>query len=465
MLSADQGQGGDPVRDFSSSGSGFSEGASEGSASLGSVPIIPQPVRPPVRRSSAQPERLELDAYKLHTLLDFTDIFSQEMNLEHLLDRFRRVIEEALKIERILFYFFLDGKWHLLLNVNCDALLVAELDVERDLGPFRRIRMVDSLTGDLLNALHLDVVIPLQQQGTSRAYVLLGSTEGNQRGISPIVKHLAFAQSLSTVSFIALQNFYYLRDRLRQEEVKQQLRLAGELQALLIPRSDQIPVFPGVEIATLYRPFYEIGGDYFDVVRLDERTLAFCMADISGKGIPASLLMTSFRAQFRALVDREISLVALAVALNREVCDGKLEDSFITFFVGRYRLGSGELEYLNAGHNPPLLWDSQSGSIRWLESNTLPLGILPELAVAACERVPMPLETMLIAYTDGLVEQRVFGQEEYSASMITDKLLEYGSPKALVAAVERDLDALFEGGDREIFDDISLLALMNHRFL
>lgn len=417
------------------------------------------------RRAPRQGDRFQLNDFKLHALLDFTEVFNRNMSPDLLMERFHQIIGEELQIDRILFYFQHNGQWQLMLNVNCDAKRVAQLDVTQHLSEYKRTMMVSSLANSLLNELELDVVIPISQNNQAQAYVLLGSTEGKERGISPIVRHLAFAQSLATVSFVALQNLHFFSQRLRQEEVKQQLKVAGQLQQQLIPRKESLPTIPGIEVAWLYRPFYDIGGDYFDVLPLDRDTVAFCIADVSGKGIPASLQMTSFRAHFRAMMNTDIPLTKLAEKLNRVVCDGKLEESFITFFTGRYHLKERRLEYLNAGHNAPIVWDPHTRTCQQLPSNTLALGMLPALKIVKGEEVTLKPDAMVLAYTDGLVEYRQGGHEHCDTEILQHALQKHATPTLLVEAVSEELDSHGDSDNRKVFDDVSLLAIMHHAYL
>ena len=202
--------------------------------------------------------RQELSLYKLQALLDYTSILGKEATPALLLDRFKQVIEEDLDIDRILFYIKEEQGWTLLLNSGFGPEQVARIDVERDLLQYRDTAVMAN-AGTVFPE-EIDVVIPITQNEEVRAYVLLGDTHDERRGVSPIIKHLPFAQTLSSISFVALENFKLVAQAIREEEIRAQLRLAANLQRMLIPKTEELPHLPGVSIASCYQPFYEVGG-------------------------------------------------------------------------------------------------------------------------------------------------------------------------------------------------------------
>lgn len=209
-------------------------------------------------RSNNQDERLKLNLLKLKALLDYTSDFGTDNAPSVLLQRFNKILEEDLGINRILYFFRIEEKWELLLNVNCAREDIAALDVERDLYPFTRTTIVSSNTSVGLR--EIDLIIPVVQGNERQAFVLLGDTNDRVRGVSPIIIHLTFAQTLTYLSYIGLRNWYEIERQNREKEMRTQLELASSLQRSLVIRPDRLPKLRGVKIATLYRPFYEVGG-------------------------------------------------------------------------------------------------------------------------------------------------------------------------------------------------------------
>lgn len=409
------------------------------------------------RQNSADKSRLELNVYKLNALFDYSSILNVEKSPAHLMARFRQIIEEDLSINRILYFFLGHSGWEVVLNANCSEEMVRGIDVEYLLTEFTDTTVVSSV---MLPALReIDVVIPIVRDDKPMAFVLLGDTNEAARGISPVIKHLNFAQTLASISFVALQNFMLFQDAIREERIQQQLRTAANLQRMLIPTPEQLPEVKGVEISTHYQPFYEIGGDYFDIVGLSKTCLAFCIADVSGKGIPAALLMTNFQAHFRAMISAKIPLDTLILRLNDQVNNVTQDDSFITFFVGRYNCKTQTLEYVTAGHNPPFLWRNGAKEIETLSLGCVGLGMVDEILRIKIGRIHIDEPTTLICYTDGIVESRQNGQEVYSTEIMEREMRSGKNPHEFIQAVTAQITQEVNDGTRELFDDISMVAI------
>lgn len=417
-------------------------------------PSLNSPTPP---QSAQESNRLQLSLYKLNALLDYSSILNAEETPSLLMERFRQVIEQDLSINRILFIFKDAEGWQIMLNANIPEHLLQDIDLETELAPYTRTTVVSSSTRPFLR--EIDVVIPIMRNDKPHAYILLGDTNENYRGVSPIIKHLDFAQTLSSISFVALQNFELFKQAIHEERLQQQLKTAANLQQMLIPKAEKLPCIPGVTIATHYQPFYEIGGDYFDIVRLAPHMIGFCIADVSGKGIPAALLMTNFQANFRAQLNASTPLKAIVEQLNTRVSDATEDDAFITLFIGRYNTEQATLEYVNAGQTPPFLYNRVQGTLQTLTSGCAGLGMVDPLPRITTCKLRLTEETILFCYTDGLVECTRHGENVYSTAIIERALTHESTPAAVIADVHRVIEDEVSRGVREIFDDISMLVL------
>ena len=409
-------------------------------------------------RSSTQDERLKLNLFKLKALLDYTSEFGFDNSIEGLLKRFNKILQEDLDINRILYYFRADEEWRLLLNVNCAEEDVEAIEVERDLFSYARTTIVSSNSSTGLR--EIDLIIPVLQGSEPQAFVLLGDTNDRVRGVSPIIVHLMFAQTLTYLSYIGLRNLFAIERQKRETEMRSQLELASNLQRSLIIRPERLPNLRGVQIATFYQPFYEVGGDYFDVRVLNDDELMFCVCDVSGKGIPAALLTANYQAHFKAQCQSGIPLDGIVARLNRLVFDVAQETSaYITAFIARYNTRTHLLEYVNLGHNAPYLYNMQTGKTQQLNSCTVALAMLEELPSLVVEKELLTESTMLLCYTDGVTEWRVDGKEVSSTNFLLGLLQRYRDPRALVAAIASRMEHDEYLGLRETFDDISIVAL------
>jgi phosphoserine phosphatase RsbU/P len=191
------------------------------------------------------------------------------------------------------------------------------------------------------------------------------------------------------------------RDLVSQQPWREEeLREAREIQENLFPKA--IPHVPGFEIAAASRPFRVVGGDYYDVVRLSETQTSISIADVSGKGLPAALLMSSVQAALRPLVLDLIEPQEVCRRLNRALCEIALLGKFVSFFYCTLDNEAGRLTYCNAGHNPPLLVRS-GGYVETLSSGDAVLAQFPNWPFGQ-RRAQLNSGDVLILFTDGVVE-------------------------------------------------------------
>ena len=184
--------------------------------------------------------------------------------------------------------------------------------------------------------------------------------------------------------------------RLQDEEFQE----ARQIQDSLLPT--QLPQVAGYEIAAMTQPLRFVGGDYYSVVRINDRHTAFCIADVSGKGMPAALLMSSLQAALQPLILQNLSPRELCRRLNRILCDLTPVGKFISFFYAVLDSFENRLTYCNAGHNPPLLIRSDGQSTE-LKSTGAVLGQFPDWVYEQNE-LQMKSADRLLLFTDGLVE-------------------------------------------------------------
>ena len=230
-----------------------------------------------------------------------------------------------------------------------------------------------------------------------------------------------------------LTNFFYRRTKSRLERrnaelqsmvragavrleiQEEELRRAREIQESLLPK--QIPQLPGFEIASAWQPARAVGGDYFDVLKLGEHRLAICIADVSGKGVPAALLMANLQASLRASVGELDSPARVCSIVNGMLRESIALGKFVTFFCGVLDAVSRTFRYCNAGHPPPIL--VSSGVLRTLDQGGTVLGVFP---VWTYQDVSLDLRSgdRLLLFTDGITEAEdpqgdEFGMERVAA--------------------------------------------------
>jgi sigma-B regulation protein RsbU (phosphoserine phosphatase) len=186
---------------------------------------------------------------------------------------------------------------------------------------------------------------------------------------------------------------------LRKTQLESDQIAARQIQQTLQP--GKLDKLPGYQVETFYQPFREVGGDYFDVIELSGNRTIFALADVSGKGMPAALLAANIQALVRSIANAVADPLALARQINKHLCRYTPRDRFATAVFIVLSRDTGELTYVNAGHNAPIVLGS--GSVIGLEATGMPLGLFPEAAYEVRTAL-LPLACALLVFTDGLTD-------------------------------------------------------------
>ena len=394
-------------------------------------------------------QRLEVQDYKLNALLDVTQGINARATEAELLEQYRVTLAENLGIHRLVLYAN-DNGWKCLLSNGVAGEIPAVLEASFfDEGG--QVRLHSSKGNE-----EFDVVIPVLHNGEPLAYLLAGDTEEGT-GVSPVVKHLRFIELLTNVLIVALQNQRLELERVRQEATRRELELAADLQSMLVPAD--WPRDRDVDVAAFYKPHLEVGGDYYDVFSVDEDRLVFCMADVSGKGIAAAFLMSNFQANLRAIFQYEPSDLAKVVSqLNKRVMDNAKGEKYITLFAAVYNRRDQSLQYINCGHNPPVLM-SADGTTQQLELGCCGLGMFREIPSIESGKVNIRPGATLLCYTDGLVEQENSDDVPFGMQRMEEVVRERrGMPVQAVQEALIEAVRTFKGSEPS-FDDTALMVV------
>jgi sigma-B regulation protein RsbU (phosphoserine phosphatase) len=289
------------------------------------------------------------------------------------------------------------------------------------------------------------------------AYVLIGDIDEEGEGVSPTIKHLNFIHTLSNIIMVATENIRLFDESLQQESIKKEFELASKMQNMLIPENSILPKNKYIYVTAYYHPHFSVGGDYYDVLELGKNEIGFCIADVSGKGMSAAILMSNFQANLRALFTYEISLFALVEKLNVRVNHNAKGEKFITLFIGRYNFRTRELEYINAGHNPPVLYETKSKKIEYLTYGCVGMGMMDELPNVNKGLIHIKEHSKLLCYTDGLVELAQHKHIEYDTQEIEHCISnDSGIAENIQWLIEKQK---INNNNTQFFDDISILGI------
>ena len=216
----------------------------------------------------------------------------------------------------------------------------------------------------------------------------------------------------------AIVNARLYAEAVNAENMRRQLRLAGEVQRRMIPPA--APQIRGLDIAAIYEPCFELGGDFYDFIELPDENLGVCVADVAGKGVRASLLMASARSALRAHASHTYSLSAVLSAVNEHMVRDSRESDFATMFYGVLDIPKRRLTYCCAGHEPGMLL--RGGEVRLLRSPGGVIGMDTSVGYGQ-ELIDLESGDALILFTDGLPEALNFQDEPFGRQRVREAAL------------------------------------------
>ncbi|MBS0011970.1 MAG: serine/threonine-protein phosphatase [Bacteroidales bacterium] len=398
--------------------------------------------------------RLQMSRYKLDSLLDITKSINANVPEEELLGKYESILREELNIGKIFILFKEKNKWTCLLNAGFPASMENSIDPGTQLSDIKETKIISA--SDDIGIPNVDIIFPVFNNNKPLSYIFIGDIEEEAEGMSPVLKHLHFMQTISNIIIVAIENIKLFHESLRQEAIKKELELAARMQTMLIPDNKYLPQNDKIFVSGYYHPHFEIGGDYYDCIRLAEDTTGICIADVSGKGISAALLMSNFQATLRALFTADTDLVKLIQKLNTTVVNNASGEKFITFFVARYNHMTKEMEYINAAHNPPVLYDTTDGSIQYLEARSVGIGMLDEMPFVEASIISIKHPSKIVCYTDGLSEIKDNKGEDIGTAPIERHIANNDTVDMNIRALIEELG--IPDDNPNLFDDVSIIA-------
>ncbi len=388
--------------------------------------------------------QIQLKDFKLNSLLEITNAINTNQDVESLTRLFEFIVREQLGYNKFLF-FNRQEEWNCLLRVGYKG-KVRDFDIERELRRFREITMIESSHSQLLS--EFDVIVPVFHKDEALAYLLIQGVEYNGKHLSHALGYMSFVQTLANIVVVAIENKRMAYMKVQQERYRKELEVASEMQKMLFPAN--LPTNKRMDISARFKPRHEVGGDYYDFFPLSDDEYIICIADVSGKGVSAAMLMANFQATLRTLFHyQRFDMKTLMNELNKKVMNSAKGEKFITFFIAHYDAVSRRLTYVNAGHNHPFI--TNGSHVEALDQGCIGLGMLDELPFINIGEKVLGPNTTLVLYTDGVVElenreQEFFGTERLvklvhsyyplnmddMSSLIFSKLDEWKGPLDLV---------------------------------
>jgi sigma-B regulation protein RsbU (phosphoserine phosphatase) len=267
--------------------------------------------------------------------------------------------------------------------------------------------------------------------------------------------HLTVLTTLGSVAAIRVENARLVEEDLQRERFERELQLAREIQQRFQPASP--PIVPGFELQGISFPCYEIGGDYYDYIPRPDGHIVIALGDVSGKGTSAALLMSSLHAAMHAQTCAHQSIAESISAVNKYLAETIPANRFVTLFCAELDPLSGAINFINAGHNPPLIAHA-SGTIEQLAAGGIPLGITPD-ALFREGRTQLQHGDVLVIYSDGVSETQNPSGEEFGMMRLYDVVSRNldSSAAGLRDKIESALTKFAQGTDS--VDDLTLVIV------
>ncbi|MDX5479803.1 MAG: PP2C family protein-serine/threonine phosphatase, partial [Cyclobacteriaceae bacterium] len=355
-------------------------------------------------RQETQIAKYQKKELELKALLEITQAINENKPSHVLLDIFKFTCLVHLNIRSLLLYMIEGDHYdrkitHGVKNKVPELILAEKVKYERKTGE------LNIEVDQLYSFSELESYLPVYHKDKMLAILFLKKKDDLDE------LDLDFTQALANILVVALENKKFAKRQLEQERLKKEVEIASNVQRMLFPA--ELPNTPKLAAKVTYIPHSTVGGDYYDLIIKSEDEVFFCIADVSGKGMPAALLMSNFQAALRTLLRSTSDLKMVVEQLNYTIFDNTKGERFITFFLASYNYKNRELNFVNAGHNPPVLcWEAENRS-ELLGAGTTILGAFEELPFLEIGQRNHLKGFTIHLYTDGLTESLNDEEEEY----------------------------------------------------
>lgn len=297
------------------------------------------------------------------------------------------------------------------------------------------------------------LIVPMDIQNDNGGFIFLGEKLDKSQFSKT---NLDFLTTLANMAMISLENARLFIETIEKQRLEEELNLAKTIQSRLLP--SKMPNIPNYDVHGMNMPSRQVGGDYFDIIQLNETEYLFTIADVSGKGMPASLLMSNLQAGLQTLSIENYPLSEVTSKLNNLIYKNTSIEKYITFFILRLNISNRSVEYVNAGHNPPYLF-AKDGTYRTLEKGGLILGMMSDV------EFEMGLDKLndgecITMFTDGVTEAMDDMDNEFKES----RVIEYFQVNYKKSNSEQLNLGLIEAlkdfcGDPTKSDDVTILTI------
>lgn len=355
--------------------------------------------------------RLDRKVYELDTLFDLSKNFNLMVDRNEIVRVFKFAMLGQMLIRKFFFVLEYEGNRKVVATSGVTGNLKKKgmqtlFNLEEDL-----VEVDDRLKKEVpyLEKNKIKAVIGLHFQSEKVALFGIGE-RANQQPYT--TSDYNFLRSLGNLALLSIQKTYLLEERIEKEKLEEELGIAKSIQKGLLPHP--IPECEQLDIAARNISSHQVGGDYYDILKTPDKSFLFAIGDVTGKGVPAALLMANLQAMLHVLLPIDISLSDASGQVNDILFRNTPSDKFITFFWGIFTPGVKTFRYVNAGHNPPFLFKQGKQQPEKLEEGGLILGAMPTAEPYKEKTIQLTDGDLLIFFTDGVTEAKNRGEtEEY----------------------------------------------------
>ncbi len=377
------------------------------------------------------------------------------------------LFSESTKVAKLLVYSvigqFLISKFAVVLFDNDDVQILESKYNRDELLQVIRSYGLNTLTSSItkseiaqnypeLERNNIELIVPMQIQGQTKGLIILGNRIHKSDYNSSDIE---FIYSVGSLAIISLENKRLFVEALEKQKLEEELEIARDIQRNLLPHS--IPEFRNFDIAAMNLSSKQVGGDYYDIIPLDENSFCVAIADVSGKGVPASLLMANIQAFLKIICRRGMNIDEATALINDLITENTSDGKFITFCWGILDEIEKSLNYVNAGHNPPLL--IREGKIKKLEKGGLILGVMKTFRPYETEKIELQKDDVIVMFTDGITEAMNKVGDEFSDERLEELVLKNTDKNSaeLLFIIQQEVKNFATGALQS--DDITLIVI------
>jgi phosphoserine phosphatase RsbU/P len=396
-------------------------------------------------------KELSLKELQIKSLLTITQAINDNVSADGLFNMYRSFLSWEMGITKMGLYIPVDDKedeWFCASHINLENAQMEHAEIIKHTLSYNRLHTIKP--SDHPSLWDFDIVIPVYHKEKAIAYSLIGGIKSKD----DLYNKIQFITTITNIIAVAIENKKLFKQQIAQERLQKEIELARNVQQMLIP--DNLPHNSQYELSSIYKPHFNIGGDYLDFIDFKNGRFVFCIADISGKGVAAALLMANFQAMIQSLIYQYRDLETFIFALNETVLRVTKSDKFITFFIAEIDINTKKLKYINAGHYPPVLY--MNGKISRLTTGCTVIGVFDKLPQIKEEIIQLEGEALIMCFTDGLADLKNEKNEYFEDKGIEGFVATHGHLDANTFNDQLLTEIDLYKGQEDFPDDIAILT-------